>query len=222
MRRLPPNKKKIVIGLTGSFGTGKSTVAAMMKSLGADVVDADELAHEALEPRSPAYKKIIALLGPGIVGARGRINRHKVAGIIFSDRKILNRVHALMHPEVIRRMKHNIKISTARIVVLDVPLLFEAGLQRLTDAVVVVTAPRAVQIARLRRELKMPEKDIAMRIQCQMPLREKVRLADAVIDNGGDIQQTRKNVVKLWDELIDPRMRGPITKGGMCGKVRHR
>ncbi len=206
MSTMAPKKQKLVIGLTGSFGTGKTTVAGMFRAAGAQVIDADKIAHGLLKPGAPAYARIVRTFGERILKKNKEIDRSALAGIVFGNRALLRRLDGIIHPEVIRRVRKGIKESRRKEIVLDVPLLIEAGVTTLTDAVVVVCAGRRAQLKRLTQKTGLSRADILRRIKAQMPLANKVRMADFVIDNNGSISQTKKQVYairrKLWKSSI--------------------
>jgi dephospho-CoA kinase len=193
---------KIVIGLTGSFGTGKTTVAGIFKSLGADVIDADLLAHEALSKNSSAYKKVVALFGPSVLGAGGHIDRRALAGVVFKDKRLLNKLCGIVHPLVIARIRRLFRAATCgRVIVVDAPLLIESGLHRIVDKLVVVSAPRRDQIARCAAKFGLTEKEVLERIKNQMPLGKKIKMADYVICNDGTKNETKREVSNVWRDL---------------------
>ncbi|HPN87741.1 MAG TPA: dephospho-CoA kinase [Candidatus Omnitrophota bacterium] len=191
-----------VIGLTGSLKTGKSTAAKMFARLGAKVISADDIAHEVIAPSGSGYKKIIKIFGAGILEKK-RINRKKLAQIVFQDKKKLKILEKIIHPIVKQRIGGFIDAQKKKngVIVLEVPLLFESGLHRKVDATIVVKASQNIQIKRAVGQLKIPKKEAIRRIKAQMPLKTKIRLANFIIDNGGTIKQTRKQVVKIWHEL---------------------
>ncbi|MFH0828040.1 MAG: dephospho-CoA kinase [Candidatus Omnitrophota bacterium] len=200
MKRRPRSSKKI-IGLTGGFGTGKSTVAGILRSFGAKVIDADKISHGLFNGRTDARGKVIRAFGKGILGKHGEISRRKLAGIVFNDKKSLIKLNKIMHPAVISRIKLEIKNAKEELVVLDAPLLIEAKLDKLVDIVVVVKAGINNQIARAQKKSSFSRAEIIARIRAQMPLREKLRLADFIIDNNGTKKDTRKQVAlirRMW------------------------
>ncbi|MCU0651662.1 MAG: dephospho-CoA kinase [Candidatus Omnitrophica bacterium] len=194
-------KKKIIIGVTGSFGSGKSTVSSMLASCGAFVVDADKISHELIKPGSVVYKKIIKSFGKDILAVGGSIDRKKLAAIVFSKAPLLKKLNSLIHPVIIRRMKQEIKKAKQQIIVLDAPLLIEAGLKKVVDKLVVVKIKKNEQIQRLRNKAGLRRDDILKRIKAQVSLSDKVRLADFVIDNSGSIGKTKKQVKNIWRKL---------------------
>ena len=186
----------MILGLTGSIGSGKSTVARMFEEQGsAVVIDADAIARQVMEPGGSAYKKVVTAFGPGILEADGRINRKRLAEIVFGDaekRLLLNSiVHPCVRDEEIRlREQHR----QHPLVVLMVPLLFENAMEHLADKVAVVTVDEESRLRRLYERSQMPADEVARRLAAQMPDQEKIRLADYVIDNSGTLEQTREQV----------------------------
>lgn len=202
MKRPPAGKRqKLVLGITGSFGSGKSSVAAMFKKRGASVVDADKIARGLMNPGNPVYRKVVGAFGKRILEAGGRVNRRLLARIIFSDKVSLDRLNSIIHPAVIRTIKKAIKKERRGLIILDAPLLVEAGLSDLVDKLIVVDITKKEQINRLKRKTSLNNSEINRIIHCQFPLSYKVRLADFVIDNSGSIKKTRKQAAKIWREL---------------------
>ena len=197
----------IILGLTGGVGTGKSTVAKMFQDLKATVLDADRIAHDVMEPRKLAWRKILERFGEDLVHSEDdvRINRKKLAARVFNDPEALRDLEEIIHPRVLReigdrlhRLKRNRRI---RVVVLDVPLLFETESQSMADKVVVVNAlPEATRVRLQKRG--MSQEDATRREAAQWDLSAKVALADFVIDNSGGLAQTRRQVRELWDQLV--------------------
>ena len=195
-------ENKVVVGLTGSFGSGKSTVAGIFKKSGACVIDADSLAHECLRPGSVAYKKIIFIFGKGVVRANKTIDRRRLGEAVFDDHRRLLKLNSIIHPEVIRRIKLKIKAAKSGLVVLDAPLLIEAGLQRQVDKIVVVSANQDNQVKRLQRRCSLDRAGIIKRINSHISLKKKISIADFVIDNNGSLQQTKKQVDEIRRKLL--------------------
>lgn len=191
-----------VIGLTGSFGTGKTFVGSIFRALGAKVIDADRLAHKCLERNSLTYKRIVAGFGDRILDGRREIDRKALAGIVFSDKAKLKKLNAIIHPEVIRDIKKEIARSKkARVIVIDAPLLVEANAMSIVDMLVVVKSSRKAAITRCARKFGMKKEDVLRRIRCQMPLRDKVRLADFIVNNDGSRSQTKRQVAAIWRKV---------------------
>ena len=192
-----------IIGLTGSFGTGKTFAASVFGKLGAKILDADRIAHEVIRKGTPAYKKIVALFGGGILDKNGRIDRKKIAGIVFEDKGNIERLNRITHPAVIKIIKEKIgKCRAVDIVVIDAPLLIEANLTGIVDKLVVVKTSQSKQIERCISKFCMDKKGVLKRIGKQMSLKEKVKLADFVIDNNGTKFETVIQVKKIWEEIV--------------------
>ena len=195
----------LVIGVTGGLGTGKSTVTRMLRTLGARTIDADALAHAAMARGTPGWRAVRRAFGPGVVTPRGDIDRRALSAIVFGDRGKLKRLNGIIHPIVIRWIRQELtrlrRQHPRGIVAVEVPLLVEAGLERLVDRVVVVVATRAQQVARARRAAGWPRAEVLRRLRAQLPLATKRRAADAVISNTGTQTQTRRHVRALWKKL---------------------
>lgn len=194
-RQRPP--KRIVLGLTGSFGSGKTTVAGMFKDSGAAIIDADKIARRIIKPNGPVYKKIIAIFGNSILKGNKDIDRDALARKVFGSRRLLKKLNSIMHPVIIKIIRRDIIRSRSHFIVLDAPLLLEAGLRDAVDKIAVVKADKEQQIARLRKKRHLKRADILKRIESQMPLRRKIALADFIIDNRGTIRETRNQVIQI-------------------------
>ena len=196
----------VVIGVTGGVGTGKTTVANMLKRLGAVVLDADAMAHQAMEPRRLAWREIVKAFGEGVLNDDQTVNRKRLAALAFQDEQNRKRIERIIHPRVLREIKvrlHRLRrIRKMQVVVLDIPLLIEAGAQDLADVLVVVTAPADVQRERLRDKFGWTDEEITARISAQWDLSAKAALADLVVDNGDGVEATRTQVKRLWNRLV--------------------
>ncbi len=197
MKKKSRNKKRIILGLTGSFGSGKTTVARIFKSSGAKIIDADSIAHRVIKPPTRIYKKIINTFGKDILNKDRTINRNKLAKLVFNNKEPLGRLNNIMHPEVIRIIREKIKAVSAGIIVLDAPLLIEKGLQNLVDKLIVVTITREKQIERIRQKTDLKRQDILKRINAQISQNVKSRFANFIIDNSGTIEETKKQVMAI-------------------------
>jgi len=191
------NKKRIILGLTGSFGSGKTSVAGFFKSFGAKIIDADRIAHSLIKPQALVYKKIVHTFGRGILNQDKSINRHKLGRLVFNNKDLLKKINKITHPEIIRMIKGKIKAAPAGIIVLDAPLLIEKGLEKIVDKLIVVTISRDKQIERIRGKTGLGKGDILKRIKAQVPLGRKVRLADFIIDNNGTRKETKEQVEEI-------------------------
>ncbi|MCX8036096.1 MAG: dephospho-CoA kinase [Candidatus Sumerlaeia bacterium] len=187
-----------VIGLTGSFGSGKTTVAEMFRRRGARIIDADAIARQLVEPGSPALQEIVDLLGQPILQPDGRLNRAAVAERVFADESLRQRLNAILHPRI--RAIEEEQLAQWRnepLVVLSVPLLLENRMEHLVDCVVVVAVDEAVRAERLRRRDGLTDAQIAARLKAQMPQEEKIARADYVIYNSGSLEETERQVEEL-------------------------
>lgn len=194
----------VVVGLTGGLGTGKSTVAKMFGDLGAAVLDADRIAHEVMEPKKLAWRTIVKQFGEGILNEDQTINRRWLADRVFRNPQQRRQLEEIVHPRILQHIKQRLhrlsRNRRLRLVVLDVPLLMESGSQRLVDVVVVVTAPPEVQRARLA-DRGMSEEEINARVAAQWEPARKTAVADHVVDNADGLEQTRRQVKQLWNQL---------------------
>jgi len=191
----------MVIGVTGSFGSGKTTVARIFKSLGGRVIDADGIARSLIDSHRPIYKKIISTFGGGILAKNKKIDRVKLADIVFSNKKNLDKLNKITHPQVIRIIKNEIQKNFSRTIIIDAPLLIEARLMYLVNCLVVVKLDRRQQINRLLKKTSLSKSQILKRIKAQLPLRQKARLADFVIDNSESRVATIRQARKIWAGL---------------------
>ena len=190
--------EKIVIGLTGSLGSGKSTVAAMLAECGAHVIDADLLAHAALKPGSPVYAEIVKTF-PAAMARDGNIDRKKMAQEVFGHAGRLKALTDLIHPYVFSRIEEEIA-GAGGMVVVEVPLLYETGFEKKCRLVIYVDAsPENISERLLKRGLS--EKEIELRQKAQLAPEAKRNRADIVIQNDGSIQKTREEIQSLYRRI---------------------
>ncbi|MDP3792070.1 MAG: dephospho-CoA kinase [Candidatus Omnitrophota bacterium] len=190
-----------IVGLTGGFGTGKSFVAKIFKKLGARIVDADKLAHNTLKKGSSTYKNIVSVFGRSILDTKGLIDRKSLGKIAFSDKRKIARLNSIIHPVVIKKIKDEIRSSKNEVLVVDAPLICETSLLGLVNVLVVVKSSREKQVDRCVKKFNLKKEDIYKRMECQMPLKAKIGKADYVVDNNGTRKETKKQVVKIWQDL---------------------
>jgi dephospho-CoA kinase len=193
-----------LIGLTGGIGSGKSTVAAMLRELGATVIDADEAAREVVEPGTPGFDEVVKEFGTGIV-RDGRLDRARLADLVFRDAEARQRLNRIVHPRVRDWMAARQAEAEARgedVAVLEIPLLYENHLEAAMKAVILVHVPEALQVRRLVEQGRgfTPEQAQA-RIAAQMPIDEKAARATYVIDNSGSLEETRRQVERVWRQI---------------------
>ena len=193
-----------VVGLTGGIATGKSTFAGELRALGLPVIDADALARAAVAPGPPALAAIARELGAGVLLPDGTLDRKRVASIVFADAGARRRLEAITHPAVRRLVVEETMRLAAEgraLAFYDVPLLFEVGLDRELDSVVVVYAPRAVQKERLVRRDALAPEEAEARLAAQLDIEEKARRADFVVENVGPPAALRDKAVRLVADL---------------------
>jgi len=194
-----------LVGLTGGIATGKSTVAGIFKRYGATVIDDDALAREVVEPGKPAWREIVKTFGKAVINPDRTLNRQALGTKVFGHPGRLRQLERIIHPRVAReqiRLTKQAALNDPRaIVIYDVPLLFEAGIDKRVDAIIVVTADRETQIARLKKRNGLSRTEALRRIKSQMPLAEKRRLADYTIDGTLPLPQLRQQVRLLHRSL---------------------
>ena len=199
------NRKFLLVGLTGGIATGKSTVSELFRALGCVVIDADVLARDVVEPGAPAYAAIVAEFGPGILQPDGTLDRRKLGAIVFAEPEKRKRLEAITHPRIRERFAQRLQELVARefagIVLFDAPVMIESGNYRTMDRLVVVVTDAATQRARAL-ERDGDREEIERRIASQMPLAEKARLADYVIDNSGGREATIAEVRRVHAALL--------------------
>ena len=192
-----------VIGLTGGVGSGKSTVAEMLRGLGASVIDADEAAHAVYAPGTAGFDAVVQEFGADFV-RDGEIDRRLLGGLIFADEEARQRLNAIVHPLVREWMSARTAEALeggAEIVIQDVPLLYESGLDGLFSSVLLVYAPPDIQLDRLVKGRGLVESRARAIIAAQMPIDEKRMRAHHVIDNSGTVEQTREQVEEVWAQI---------------------
>ncbi len=193
------------LGITGGAGSGKSAVCGRLRRHGVRVIEADELARRAVMPEMPAYEKIVAAFGETVLAADGGIDRARLRRIIVSDREKKALLEQIVHPEVSRLMQQEWEAaeqSGAAVAAVEVPLLFEAGMEDLFDVILTVSADTEVRIRRLSARDEISREDARALMDIQMPEEEKRRRADFVIDNSGSLSQAHADADRLYKELI--------------------
>ncbi|MDQ3995418.1 MAG: dephospho-CoA kinase [Gemmatimonadota bacterium] len=195
----------LLVGLTGNIASGKSTVSQMLSERGATIVDADILARRAVEPGTPGYRRIVDRWGNAVLGPDGHLDRAALRRIVFSDPEELERLNAIVHPEVERMRDALVEEARARgdrIVVCDIPLLFERHLGENFDRIILVDAPRPLRLRRLVKDRGLREAEAQDMITAQMPAELKRARADIVIDNDGTLTKLEQDVAAAWATLL--------------------
>lgn len=195
----------LVVGLTGGIASGKSVVSKILSDLGALVIDADEISREVMVPHSNVWKQVISAFGNEILREDLTIDRKKLADIVFKNPRQLSKLNSLLHPEINKRIVEKLESIKEKyphaIVVIDAALLIETGMYKRYDKLVVVYVKEGTQLKRLMARDGMSRDEAQRRINSQLPLREKVKLADFVIENESSLRQTREKVERIFNTL---------------------
>ncbi|SEM23213.1 dephospho-CoA kinase [Syntrophus gentianae] len=195
------------IGLTGSIACGKSTVALLLQEKGAFHIDFDLLAHEVEEPDQPAWQGIVDTFGTEILREDHTLDRARLGQIVFSDRRKLDKLNEIVHPAVFlawqRRIEEIRAIRPDAVILSDIPLLIELGMQKRVDLVMLVYIPREEQIRRLMLRNGYSLDEAVQRVNSQMPIEDKLDFADIIVNNSGTREQTRAYIEKIWPRLLE-------------------
>ena len=199
----------LVIGLTGGIGSGKSAVALMLQELGADLLDADKVGHEAYQVNSEPWQAVVDAFGKGILGPDGDIDRKKLGSVVFSDPSELDRLNAIMHPRMASMVKNKIESleeNGSNVVVLEAAVLLEAGWDSLVDEVWTVTAPVDSVLERLNTRNGMTYDEASRRIAAQMSVEDRLKSSQAEINNSGDMILLGNIVRELWENRVNTKV----------------
>ncbi|MBA4548897.1 dephospho-CoA kinase [Thermoactinomyces intermedius] len=196
----------MLMGLTGSIATGKSTVSEMFRRKGAEIIDADQIAREVVEPGTEGLARIVREFGPGILDEEGKLNRERLGARIFQNPAEREKLNRLLHPLIVDSMRAKTeKIKKEKdpdLLIWDVPLLIEGNLTQWVEAVILVYTPKEIQLERLMKRNALSKEEAEKRILAQMDIEEKKKYADYVIDNRGTLSETERQVDQLWKQLI--------------------
>ena len=191
-----------VIGITGGIGTGKTEVAALLEGLGAEVIDADAVAHEVYAPGTDGFADVVAAFGDGVLAASGSVDRRRLADIVFEDRAALERLQDIVHPRAkaaVAAKLTGMREGRVEAAILVAPLLVEAGWTDLVDELWVTIADADSVVGRVGRRDGLAPDAVRARIESQASDQERLAYADAVIDNGGGLDELRERVTELWN-----------------------
>ncbi|MCS7276273.1 MAG: dephospho-CoA kinase [Dehalococcoidia bacterium] len=201
-----------VIGLTGGLGSGKSTVAEMLRELGAEILNADQIGHQVYAPGGPAYRDIIDAFGTQVLAADGTVDRRRLASIVFQDPQALQRLNAITHPRIREAIRQRLQELAARgveVAVLEAALLLEAGWDDLVDEVWVTVCPPEVAARRAAQRSGISMEEALARVRAQMPVEERARRAQVIIHTDTDLEDTRRQVEREW-----ARLKARLSTGG--------
>lgn len=203
--RFPVRDNCVLLGVTGGIASGKSTVARMLEEMGAPLIDFDVLSRIVVEPGKPAWKEIVTYFGEQILREDQTLNRKMLSEIVFRDRRKRRKLESFTHPriheEYVRRMKQMIKEDPAAIIQVVVPLLIEANLRSLFDKLLLVYIPEEMQIRRLMEREPISRETAIQVLRSQLPIEEKRKYADYIVDNSGSLEKTRRQVEEVWIQL---------------------
>ena len=205
----------LVIGLTGGIGTGKTEVSRILVDLGAEIINADVLGHQAYEPHTETWRQVVEAFGEGILTETGEVDRRKLGPIVFADERALRRLNAIVHPRIHQMIVERLDDLGARglgAVVVEAALFIEAGWTPLADELWVTAAPEETVIERVRARTGLDEKAIRARIDSQMPQQERLRHADVIVENDGSLDTLRGLVKRLWCERVTDGKESRLTR----------
>jgi dephospho-CoA kinase len=193
-----------IIGLTGGIASGKSTVAKILAEFGAEIIDADQIAREIVAPGEDAWQAIIQHFGNDILLPDRTIDRRKLGDIVFGNDEKRATLDRITHPAILARIQARVlqaEQAGTKVVVLDIPLMIEVGWQYLVQSLWLVYVDRETQLSRLQSRDKLTLSQAQARLAAQMPLEEKRKYADVIIDNGGSLEETKQQIQQAWKEL---------------------
>lgn len=199
-----------VIGLTGGIGSGKSEVSRMLQALGAEIIDADRIGHQAYRPRTEAWEAVVAAFGEQILQPNSEVDRKKLGAIVFADSDALARLNGIMHPRMYKMLKERLeelREQGTEVAVVEAAVLIEAGWTPLVDEIWVTEAEEDVVVGRVRLRSNLPEEEIRRRIRSQLSGEERASHATAVIENNGGLEELRQRVQELWDSRVQWRVK---------------
>lgn len=205
-------ERGIIVGITGGIACGKTTVSELLTEKGAIPINADEIGHQLLKADSPVVDDLVNAFGQEILEESGDVSRKKLGAIVFQDKSARERLNAILHPLIIQRSRSRarqlVREDPSCVVLLDAPLLIEAGAYNSVDLIVVIAASSETQLQRIlershAQSLPLTESEAQARIDSQMPVSEKVKYADVVIENDGTLGELSKQVDQLWNQLMN-------------------
>ncbi|MGC8474038.1 MAG: dephospho-CoA kinase [Candidatus Dormibacteria bacterium] len=194
-----PGGREPVIGLTGGIASGKSTVGRMLEELGAEVVDADQLAREVVAPGTPGLQEVVAAFGKEVLDGEGGLDRGRLAARVFADPGERRRLERLLHPKIAELARQRLAAVQGRLAVYQAPLIFETGREGEFQGVLLVDCAPEVQLARLRLRDQLQEAEARARLAAQLPAAERRRRATWIVENSGSLEDTSSQLLRLWE-----------------------
>ncbi len=204
-----PAHQPPVIGLTGGIASGKSTVGRMLEELGAEVVDADQLAREVVAPGTPGLLEVVAAFGKEVLDAEGRLDRGRLASRVFADPGERRKLEQILHPKIAELARERLSAVRGRLAVYQAPLIFETGREDEFPGVLLVDCDPELQMARLRVRDRLGEAEARSRLAAQLPAAERRRRATWIVDNSGSLEDTRAQLHRLWEGELAALRRAP-------------
>ncbi|MFW6381959.1 MAG: dephospho-CoA kinase [Bacillota bacterium] len=189
----------MALGLTGGIATGKTTAANILRDLGADIIDADKIAHKIMEPEGPAYSDVVQFFGNNILNEAGSINRKKLGKIVFNNSELRQKLEKITHPIIVKEIEKRLNNNLDNNKVIVAPLLYETGLESLVDQVWVIYCNLSTQIERLKSRDNLNSDEANLRIEAQMSLEKKIKKADLAIENEGSIEELESKLRTAWE-----------------------
>ncbi len=196
------------IGVTGIYASGKGTVCSMFQDLGAQVIDTDLLAREIVKPGADGLRALVREFGDEILATDGGLDRRAFANIVFKSPEKVSRLNEITHPLILAKVMDTVAQSPDDIFMINTPLLFESGFDRFMDKNIVVVAHRSQVLERGVQRDNITEQEIMDRLDHQISLNEKVKMADHVIDNSSTLENTKRQVLEIWNSLTNSRQKG--------------
>lgn len=207
---MPPSDSPVpVIGLTGGIASGKSTVGRMLAGLGAAVVDADQLAREVVAPGTPGLQEVVAAFGKEVLDGEGRLDRGRLAGRVFADPGERRRLERILHPRIAELARSRLATARGQLAVYQAPLIFETGREGEFQGVLLVDCDPELQLARLRVRDRLGEAEARARLAAQLPAAERRQRATWIVDNSGSLEDTRAQLLRLWEGELAALRRSP-------------
>ncbi|ASS74528.1 dephospho-CoA kinase [Tumebacillus algifaecis] len=195
----------MIVGLTGSIATGKSTVSQMFADLGAVIIDADKIVREVQQPGKPAFQEIVEYFGAAVLLPNGELDRAALGSLVFGNEENRQKLNAIVHPRVReerdQQTERAVALDPNQVIIWDIPLLIETGIYQEVDRTIVVYVDRETQYERLLKRDELSAEAAEKRIAAQMPIEEKKRYADFLIDNRGTVEDTARQVRAIWEQL---------------------